>query len=112
MLAGDWDAGRMNLGETRIAEKGATSIRPIGGGDIAPARISRKKKNVAITAGCQNNGIAGAGANRTRAQVACNNPFGVAVHDHQIEHLGLRKHRDSAGSYLPAESLVGAKQQL
>src|SRR5947207_9775579 len=112
MLAGDGDAGRMNLGETRIAEKGATFIRAIGGGDIAPARISRKKKNVAITAGCQNNGIAGEGANRTRAQVACNNAFGVAVDDHQIEHFGLRKHLDFPSRYLAAESLISTKQQL
>ncbi len=64
MLAGDWDAGRVNLGETRIAEEGATFICAIGGGDIAPARISRKKKDVTITAGCENNGIASEGANQ------------------------------------------------
>ena len=82
MLAGDGDAGRVNLGETRIAEEGATFICAIGGGDIAPARISRKKKDVTITAGCENNGIASEGANHTGAQVACNNPFGVAVDEH------------------------------
>src|SRR5438105_11964096 len=112
MLAGDWDAGRVNLGETGIAEEGATFICAIGGGDIAATRISRKKKDVAITAGCENNGIAGNRANRARAEVPRNNPFGVAVDEHQIEHFGLWKHRDSPGRYLPAESLVGAKQQL
>ena len=66
MLAGDWNTGRVNLGEAGVAEEGAAFISAIGSGDIAAARIGRKKKDIAVTAGRENNSIAGKGANRTR----------------------------------------------
>ena len=61
MLTSDWDAGGMNLGEAGIAKERATFISAIGGGDVATARVGRKKKNIAVTAGRKNNGIAGEG---------------------------------------------------
>src|SRR5207248_5718731 len=84
----------------------------IGSGYVAAARISREKKDVTIAASCENDGIAGEGANRPGTQVTCGNSFGMTVDQHQIEHFGLRKHLDFSSRYLAAESLVGAKQQL
>ena len=45
-------------------------------------------------------------------QVADDDAAGVAVDDHQVEHLGAREHLDRAGADLAAERLVGAEQQL
>src|SRR5580693_7728961 len=45
-------------------------------------------------------------------QVANDNPFGVAVHNDDVQKLGSRKHFHAAGSDLMGESLIGAQQQL
>jgi len=54
MLTGDWNTGGMNLGEARITKKRATFVSAIGGGDVAAAGVSRKEKNIAVTAGREN----------------------------------------------------------
>src|SRR5438477_6095891 len=112
MLARYGNAGGMNLSETRITEERAAFVSAISGGDIATAGVGRKKENVAVTAGCKNNGIAGERVDLASAEVARNNPLGMAVDQHKIEHFGLRKHFYRAESDLPAQCLVGAEQQL
>ena len=102
----------MNLGKTGIGEEGATFVGAIGSGDIAAARISREEKDVTVATGGENDSIARDGANRARAQVACDNSLGMTIDQHQIEHFSLWKHFDFPSRYLAAESLVGAEQQL
>ena len=112
MVTGNGNAGGMNLGETGITEERAAFIGAISGGDIATAGVGRKKENVAVTAGCKNNGIAGEGVDLSSAEVARNNSLGMAVDQHKVEHLGLRKHFYRAESDLPGQCLVGAEQEL
>src|SRR5215831_20298623 len=96
MLTGNGNAGGMNLSETGITEDRAPFVSPIGGGDIATARVGRKKENVAVTAGGKNNGIAGERIYLAGAEVARNNSLGVAVDQNEIKHFHLWKHFNGA----------------
>ena len=64
MLAGDRNAGRMDLGEARVREKGAPLVSAIRGGDIATARVRGKKKHISIAAAGEHDRVPGKAANR------------------------------------------------
>jgi len=73
MLTGDWNTGGMNLGEARITKKRAAFVSAIGGSHVASACVGRKKKNIAVTAGRENYGVAGEGIDFAGAQIAGDN---------------------------------------
>src|SRR5438270_5296488 len=102
----------MNLGETRITKKGATFVSAIGGGDVAAAGVGRKEKNIAVTAGRENYGIAGKSIDFAGAKLAGDDSPGVTIDEDEVEHLGLREHFHRAERDLPAEGLIGAEQKL
>src|SRR4029453_11620818 len=112
MVTGYWDAGGMNLGEARIAEEGAPFVCAIGGGDVAAARVGRKKKNIAVTPRRENYGVAGEGLDFPGAKVAGDDSLGVTINQNKIEHLGLRKHFHRAERDLAAHCLISAEQKL
>src|SRR6266446_6910121 len=112
MLTGDGDAGGMNLSEARITKKRTAFVSAIGGGDVATARVGRKKKDIAVTAGRENNGIAGEGIDFAGAQVAGDDSLGMTIDQNEVEHLGLREHFHRAEGDFPAEGLIGPEQQL
>src|SRR5438477_438005 len=102
----------MNLGETRIGEQRASFISAIRCSDVASARVSREIENVSITSGGKHNRVPGEPLNFASAQAAGDDAFGMSIHQHQVEHFGLRKHLDRAGLDLAAKRLVTTKQQL
>src|SRR5258708_38098710 len=102
----------MNLGEARITKKRAAFVSAIGSGDVASPRVGRKEKNIAVTAGRENNGIAGEGIDFAGAQIAGDNSLGVTIDQNKVEHLGLRKHFHRAERDLTAEGLIRPEQQL
>src|SRR6266566_4535700 len=112
MVTGYWNAGGMNLSEARIAEEGAPFVSAIAGGDIAAARVGRKKKNIAVTTGRENHGIACEGLDFPGAKVAGDNSLGMTINQNKIEHLGLRKHFHRAERDLAAHCLISAEQEL
>src|SRR5437588_4421504 len=112
MLTGDRDAGGMNLSEARITKKRAAFVSAIGGGDVASPRVGRKKKNISVTAGGENNGIASEGIDFASTQVAGDDALGMTIDQHEVEHFGLRKHFHGAERNLPAEVLIAPEQQL
>src|SRR5438132_12644616 len=102
----------MNLGVTRIGKEGASFVRSIGCGDIATACISRKIKHVAITTSREDHGVTSVCRDFTGDEIADNNPFGVALHDDNVQQLHPRKHLHSTKCDLPSQGLVGTKQHL
>src|SRR6266487_5401149 len=92
MMTGYGDAGRMNLGEARIAEEGTPFVSAIGRGDVAAARVGRKKKNIAVTPGRENYGVAREGLDFPCTKIAGDDALGMTVNQNKVEHLGLRKH--------------------
>ena len=112
MLAGHRNAGRMNLGEAGVSEERATFVSAIGGGDVATAGVSRKEKNVAVTASGEHYGITGEGIDFARAKIAGDDSLGVTIYEHEVEHFRLRKHCHSPERDLATERLIGAQQKL
>src|SRR5690242_6656783 len=102
MLAGNGNASGMNLSETGITKECASFVGAISGGDIASARIGRKKEDVAVTAGRENNGIAGERIDLARAKIAGDDSLGVTVDEDKIKHFRLWKHFDGAEGDLAA----------
>src|SRR5436190_22341252 len=102
----------MNLGEARVRKERAFFVGTIRCGDVATARVRRKIKNVSITARRENNSITGMGFDFPSHETARDYSFGVAVHQDEIEHLGLRKHFYRVRGDLAGEGLVSAKQKL
>ena len=92
MIAADRNAGRMDLRVARIGEERALFVSAIGRGDVAAARVGRKIKNVAVTAGREHHGVAGVRCDFAGDQIARDDSFGVTIDHDEIEHFGLRKH--------------------
>ena len=100
------------MGEARIAKECTAFVSAIGGGDVATARVGREEKNIAVTAGRENYGVAGESIDFAGAQIAGDDPLGMTVNQNKVEHLGLRKHFHRAKRNLPAQRLIGAEQKL
>ena len=108
MVAANGNAGGMDLREAGIGEERAFFVSAIGGGDVAAARIGRKIKNVAVTAGGEHDGVAACRTISPGDEVARDDSLGVPIDHNEIEHFGLRKHLDGAGGDLPAKRLISA----
>src|SRR3954470_21273810 len=102
----------MNLGEARIGEERAFFVSAIGGGDVAAACVRRQIKNISVAAGGQHHCVGGMSLYLSGDEIARDDPFGVSIHEHDIEHLGLWKHLHRPGGDLPREGLVGAEKKL
>ena len=102
----------MNLGETGIGEERALFVSAISRGDIATARVGRKVKHVSIAAGREDNRVPRVRFDFSRHEVAGDDPFGVTVDQHEVEHFRLGKHFHRPGGDLAAERLVGAEEKL
>src|SRR2546423_4710391 len=110
MLAADWNARRMSLGETRVREERAFFVSAISGGDVAATRVRRKIKNVSVAAGREHDRIAGVRLDFSRDETAGDDSFCVAVDQNQIEHFGLWKHCHRTGRDLAGERLISAEK--
>src|SRR5690242_4654307 len=102
----------MNLGETGIGKERTFFVGAIRGCDVAAAGVSRKIEDVAIAASREHNGVAGVLVDLTGAQVACDDSFGVAIDNDNVEHLTLREHLDVACGDLPAKRLITTEKKL
>src|ERR1700730_10374917 len=108
IIAALWNAGGMDLRETRVGEKSAFFISAVSRSDIATASVGRQIKNLSVSVGREHNGIRGVLVDLTGDQIARNDSLGVPVDSDEVEHLGLRKHLYAAGRNLSAERLITA----
>ena len=86
----------MNLGEGWIGKESASFVSAIRCSHIAAARVGREIEHVSVAAAGQHDGVRGMLLNFSRAQVSRHDSLGLAIDNHQIEHLCLRKHPDCA----------------
>ena len=98
----------MDLGVAGVGEERALLVGAIGGGDVAAAGVGREKKNIAVAAGREDDGIGRVPDDFAGDEIARDDALGVPVDEDKIEHLRLRKHLDGAGRDLPAKRLIGA----
>ena len=102
----------MDLGETRIRERGASLVGTPDGSRVGSLSIGREIKHVAISAGRQHNRFTRVRFDRAVNEIASNDATCSSVDDDQVEHLGARKHLHTTTGYLPLERLIRSKQQL
>jgi hypothetical protein len=111
-LVGRRDAGRVDLRVAGVGEVGALAVRAPGGGDVGRHRVGRQEEDVGVPAGAEHDRMRRVTFDRTRDEVAGDDPHRPAVHDDELEHLGVGHQLDGPGRDLAHQRLVGAEQQL
>src|SRR5699024_6321808 len=110
VVAGDRDAGGVDLGVARVGEVGALAVRAPGGGGVAAHGVGGQEVHVAVAAGAQHHHVGGVGLDLAGDHVPHHDASGAAVDHDQFEHLVAGVHLHVAGSDLPLQGLVGAQQ--
>ena len=112
VLAGDRDAGRVDLRVAGVGEQRAALVRPPRRRDVRALGVRRQVVDVAVAARAEDHGVGQVRLDLPVEQVAGDDPAGLPVDDDQVEHLRARVHLDRAGADLALEGLVRAEQQL
>ena len=112
MVAGDRNAGRMDLREAGICEQRAALVRPPGRRDVRVHGVGGKVVRRAIAAGRQNDGVACIPLDLARREIAGDDAARLAVDDDEVEHLAAGEQAHRSLVHLPHQRLVGAEQQL
>ena len=112
VLAGDGDAGRVDLREARVAEVGALAVRPPRRRDVAAHRVGGEVVDVAVAAAREDHGVGEMGLDLAGDHVADDDAARPAVDDDELEHLVPGVHLQPALGDLPLQGLVCADEQL
>ena len=88
----------MNLGIARIREARAAFVRAPDGRRIRLPRVRRQVEDVAKSARRQDDGVSRVPREFAGDQVANDDPLGLSVHDHQIQHLTISVQIHRAGT--------------
>ena len=112
MVAGDGDAGRVDLRVAGIGERRALLVGAPGGGDVAAVGVGREVKDVAVAAGGEHHGVGGVRLDLAGLEVARDDAARAAVDDDEVEHLAARVHLHAARPDLALQRLIGAEQEL
>ena len=78
----------MNLGVTGISEGGTTLVGPVGCHHVTSLRVGGEVKDISVAASGEDHRVRSMRADLPADHVADNDALGVAVDDHQVEHLG------------------------
>ena len=102
----------MNLRVAGIGEARAALVGAPTGRDVRAARVGREVVNVAVAAGGEHDGVAVVPRDFAGLEVADDDALGVAVHDHEVEHLGVRVGLHAAVGDVAVQRGVSAEQEL
>ncbi len=106
------DARRVDLRVAGVGEVGALLVRLPVRRDAAALRVRREVEHVDVAAGAEQHRVADVGADLAGHEVADRDPLGLAVHDHEVEHLGAREQLHRPRLDLPGERGVRAEEEL
>src|SRR5215510_5988826 len=98
----------MNLSEGWVGKKRASFVSAIRRCNVAAASVCRQIENVSVAPAGEHNCIRCVPFHFSGEQISSDYSFGMAIADHQIEHLCVRKHLHRARGDLPAKCLVTA----
>ena len=102
----------MDLGEAGIGEESPAFRRAPSGGDIAAHRIGGKEEHIAVAASGQDHRVRRMGADLTGGEVTHDDALGMAIDQHEIQHLGAGEHLHAALVDLLFQCLVTSDQKL
>ncbi len=112
IVTADRDARRMDLRVAGVAEARAALVGAPARRDVRTARVGREVIDVAVAAGREHHGVAVVPGDCTRLEVADDDALGVAVHDHEVEHLGVRVGLHTAVGNVAVQGRVSTEEQL
>ena len=112
ILAGDRDAGRVDLRVAGVRKERAALIGAIRGGHVAALRVRREVEDVAVAARREHHAVGRIGADRAGDHVAHHDALRMALDHHHIEHLRAREHLHRPLRDLPVERGIRADQEL
>ena len=112
IVARNRNAGRVNLRVARIGKKSTTTCRAPCCGDVASHRIGREEKHIAIATRGHDHCVGRVRRNFPGDQITHNNPFGMSVHQNEIQHLRAGIHLHPTLVHFFFQSLIATNQQL
>ena len=112
MVAGDRDAGGVDLGVAGVGERRALLVGAPDGGGVAALGVGGQVEDVAVAAGGQHHRVGHEGLHLAGDHVPGDDALGHSVHHHQLLHLVAGEHLHLAQADLALQGLVGAQQQL
>ena len=112
VVAGDRNAGRVDLGEAGVGEQGAALVRPPRRGHVRVHGVGREVIDRAVSAGGEDHRVADVALDLAGDQVAGDDAARLAVDDDEVQHLAAGEEPDAALVHLPHLRLIGAEQQL
>ena len=110
IIAGNRDAGGVDLGKVGIGKEGALFVAAPGGGGIGIFGIGGKVIDIAVTAGTEQHRVTAVGFDLAGDQIAHHDAAGLAVDHHQVEHLPPGEEFHPAEVDLAHHRPVGAQQ--
>ena len=112
MIAGDGNAGRVNLRVARVGERGPALVRAVGGGDVAADGVGAEEEDVAVAAGGEHDRVGGERFDLAGFEMPRDDAAGLPVDHHEVEHLAAREHLHGARRDLPGQRLIRAEEEL
>ena len=102
----------MNLRVAGIGEVRAAAIRAPDGGGVRGFGVRREIEDVRVAAGGEDDGVGGVRGDRAGDEIAGDDAFGLAVDEHDVEHLVARKHLHASECDLALQRLERAEEKL
>ena len=112
LVAVDRDTGRVDLREARVAEEGALAVALHRGGAVAVHGVGGEEIGIAVAARRDHDGVGAEALQLAGDEVAGDDALGLAVDDHQVEHLMTRVGLDAAVGNLLVQGSIRTQEEL
>src|SRR4030095_10574899 len=96
VIAAHRNAGRMNLCEARVRERGTALVCAPDRRGVAILRVRGQVEHVSVSTRGEHHPLRRTRLDRSRPEIARDDPARLPVHENDIEHLGVREHLHAA----------------
>ncbi|MCD6049282.1 MAG: hypothetical protein K0Q55_685 [Verrucomicrobia bacterium] len=102
----------MDLRVARVRKAGTPLVSAPARRHVRTARIRGEIEHVAVTTGSEHDCVRTVPGDLTRLQIANDDSLGVTVHDHEIQHLGVRVRFHPTVGDVAVQRRISTQQQL
>ena len=106
------DTGGVNLREAGVGKAGTLAVALEGGRTVRTHGVGREEEYVTVTTRGDYYGVSTVALNLTRYEVAGDDTLGLAILNHDVEHLVTRIALYRTGSDLLVQGCIGTQQKL